>query len=337
VLRASGTTNLPVAAGRVSLKRHFPRRSGGDTGCGAETFLDLADKTDEECGAVNQVVPEGYADSFPMRGSGPFTIGSGQPASGVIYMTSLLTPSPVEVIRVELATGAGDARRVIASQEVQGFTITNPTLLVTGGPLPDEVPFPFSLDIPDEFANRPLPSLSLDLTVVVSQGTTGWKLDDPSSYIDIPMPGPSAPAEGSRVEVAIDDPSLAEHVAADLGDDASWAADLDLTSLSDGDHTLYVRVADDHRAAVASTPFRIQWSNQPETGRVEVQIVAAGKPIRPGGWRTVTDTSGHHDLSTWVYSGSIRTLRRGTYELHVRAVRGSTEIARAPKVTFRRR
>jgi len=324
-LTVSGTYSFPTTTTPADVVRHYPRRDscGGDTDNLRLTQDDGPDGGDG-CGflpgasVLNKVVE--LRHDFPLvADETPVTLDA-DTASGTVYV-SAEGPSPLTNLRMELSTLVGGFPQVIASQSVQAT--------VVGAPVEGDIPFDFAIDIPEDYAGIELANLTFSVVYDDAQGGIFVTLDDPASYIDLPLADMVTGA--GDVQVSVDDETFGAPITATLGTDGTFAADVNTTALADGDHTVYVRAVQDGQASVsASVTFTVaRGTHEPGTAAVHVQVVPEGGSLSPDGWRGAVDTSADGDWTTWSYVAPAPP--KGDYTLYARlVVRGEALVAFGP-------
>lgn len=291
----------PAVACNQNPDRWLGREDGPDAICV------MAGQSAGAVPVVNEIIATG--ETFPVRaGDLPITLDGTLPVEGVVYVQGEISPSPVHAIEVSLRSG--DA--VLGSAVVSGSVLTGA----------EGTPFPFSFTIDPDFAGEPLGALELRLQHVVSTGLAEFELDNPASFIDLPLVRDAGYPDGARIEIAVDDPDFDAPLVADFTDTAGgWAAEVAAAELPSGQHTISARaVAEGVTSAVASTSVII--SRDPPPLSVEVQIVPAGDPWSDTGWVTASDRSRRGDYSTWLVMLKRDDLAAGEYELRSRLRKG---------------
>jgi hypothetical protein len=236
-------------------------------------------------------------------------------------------------VTVELRSTVAGVPTTIGSQTVEG--VVAPT---TFG-LSEPTPFPFSFAVDDAYTGVPLDSLSFDVVIEQSTGLTFVELDDPESYVDLPLATLLPPT--GHVEVSVDDAGFASPIGATLGTDGTWGATLPVTVLADGPHTIHARAVDGEATSpVVSVGIVVERSDvppPPARAVVEVQVVAAGTAPTADNWIRATDTSSASDFSSWTAQIDISALQAGQlYQVYARLVIDGTEAATGLPVQFRK-
>ncbi|MFN2546091.1 MAG: S8/S53 family peptidase [Myxococcales bacterium] len=322
---ADGTVTFPPSAFPAQANRFFLRRDGcGSSNDNPHLSRQQATSTSGDqmdgCSLVFQFISAAglvdFATNYPLTPADlPVVLGSGQPASGILYEEA---PTPTQLsLTIELVTGAVS----LGSQTV--------TALVTTGP----TPFPFSFAIPDEFVGTSLDQLALVVHITNSQSESATDSVAAASYVDLPLAASTVPA-GAAVQVSVDDAAFASPIAAALAPDLTWSATVALTGLAldPAHHTLYARALLNGSAGpAASALFRIG-SPPPSPGRVQLQLAPFRAQPSPA-WTNAADLVGDGTYGSWSAAVDASSLANGRYWLYSRILRfDGTTLTDAPIV-----
>jgi len=262
----------------------------------------------------------------------PVVLGSGAPVSGTIYEQAWnAVPSPSVTLDIELNSGG----TTIADQVVSG-AVTDPTDATPGA-------FPFSFAVPSQFVGTVLDNLSLIVHVRSTEGPEYTELNNPHSFVSLPLAAGTVPA-GAQVQLSVDDPGFATPVTATVLSDLSFAASVPVGSLAPAPstHTLYARAV---AGATSGTPVSATFligtaaALPPAAalpGTVQLQLVPLGQVASASGWQAATDGAGDGTYTTWSANLDMSKLPHGRYTLYVRILLSDGSVVSAPGIAVRK-
>lgn len=299
---ATGRAVFSDAGNPAVVTRYWPRRDdcGGDADNMRVEDVDGPDGGNG-CTLIAQAV--GLTESYPFVPSAlPITLTTAEPVSGTIFIGSFNgTGSANYQIRVELADGTTTV----------GEQTLSDVVLPTG-----DTAFDFEFPVDPALDGVALDALVLNVHIEMSQGPGHVSLDDPASFIDLPLADTSTTPARS-VELSLDDPDFTAPIPALLSDDeTTWTVlDIPTSTLADGTHTLCARAVQ----GAATSPLDchdivVTTGDAPPT-RIEVAIYDDATGALLLGPALAADTSGRGDFSTWQAGFDISSLPAGDYRI----------------------
>lgn len=277
--------NVGVRAGREVL-RLYPRQSvcgsGEDPSLSPETGPDAADGCRSVIGSASMLGSQGYFFSeylFPGNGL-TVAIDGARSIAGKVEVETTVAGQLVMV--AQLLQNGGIVGEQRTYREV----------------LPDQfgVTYDLSFGVHPRFANVPLDDLSLRIAFERQTGDAALSLDDPETYIDVPV----APSGGRSVELSVDDPTF---TTGNVGSvevderDGTWGRNIPTAALADGTHTVYARqVTDGVTGGTLASTFTV--TRSPDPFRVAVDLVRTDRSapvvvqqatLTASGWTTTFD------------------------------------------------